>query len=126
MKVSPLKAIELLVVSVAGVVTGVGPEPLSIVSRTSATPDEVTRFVTATLRKYVRLLIRTWPGVPPEHSRRMSPKRSARPSEWISGGTALGVQNRVVDWDRAIPLKKPNKNSTDRTVCRIENSWGIA
>src|SRR5579883_3515102 len=50
---------------------------------------EFTRFVTATGRKTERLPVNTAPGLEPEHCRRISPTRSARPSERTWVGTAV-------------------------------------
>src|SRR5450755_1069054 len=66
---------------------GTTPLPRSTLSTASRVKlSESTRLVTPTERDSARLPLNTVPGVEPEHWRRISPRRSVRPSARTWGG----------------------------------------
>src|SRR5579871_1116516 len=75
--------------------TGCGPEPVSMVKITPVTALPTRRLVMLTLRNTERLPSTMAPAVPPEQFSAMSPVRSARPSPFTMGGTALSLQVRI-------------------------------
>jgi hypothetical protein len=92
-KLTPLNVRIFGAPSVPGVAIGCGPEPLSAVKTTPVTLDEfgARRFVTGTFRMTEKLPVMCAPGVPPLHSKTISPTRSVIPSP----RTVAGVDNAV-------------------------------
>src|SRR6185312_10194475 len=96
-KLRPLKEM-LLPETCPAATAGTGPPPVSMETTASRVRFAAsTRFVMLTGRKMVRLPLNTDPGVAPEHCRKISPTRSARPS----ARTCTGA---LVTWQR--PLKE--------------------
>src|SRR5262245_37039346 len=91
-KVTPLKATELLLWSNPGTPAEAGPVPASTVSNTSVTLVGEIRFVTVTFKKTTRFSVIVVPGLPPEQLRRISPRISVTPSARTVGFTAPVAQ----------------------------------
>jgi len=101
-KLMPLYINSLGPPSMGEMLTGWGPEPLSMVRIKPASVLPISRFVILTFRKMERLPLTIAPGAPPEQLRAISPVRSAMPSPFTTGGSALVVQVRTD------ALEKPN------------------
>src|ERR1700693_5713127 len=107
------------------ILTGWGPEPLSMVKITPVRVLPIRRFVMFTFRKMERLPLTIAPGAPPEQLREISPVLSAMPSPLTIGGTALSLQVRMDAFERPNIAKvstKQRQNGRDmQTSFRISS-----
>ena len=93
-KLTPLNVRIFGAPSVPGVAIACGPEPLSAVKTTPVTLDEfdASRFVIGTFRITEKLPVMCAAGVPPLHSRTISPTLSVIPSPRTGAGVDKAVQ----------------------------------